>query len=123
MGRAGRHRESRLDPYMDKIREMLDAGSTYGEIADEMSKYFDDWVLSSNTICTYAISRGLRSKVTQGARDGRIYIPHCDNCSSCKLVLNTAGSRSVRVCMVAMRAVSRSCLTSPMWCEERKEVC
>lgn len=116
------NRRSRLDPYMGEIKEMLSAGCTYGSIAEKMSQYFDDWEVSLDNIAYLTKARGLKSKVTKGARDNRIYIPHCEGCEYCENVINTTGTSTTRVCMAKKpyRAVSRSVTTSPMDCPKRE---
>ena len=113
-------RPSRLDPYMDEIAEMLAAGCAYSKIADEMSLHFDDWAVSYGAIAGFVKKNGLESKVTQGCRNDRIFIPQCDGCESCILVLNTTKSSRVRVCMELKEIVSRSVITSPMECPKRE---
>ena len=115
-------RPSRLDPYMDEIAEMLSAGCTYGEIAEKMSQHFDDKEVTLANIAYIAEKKGLKSKITQGARNNRLYIPDCEKCEHCEKVINTTGTSTTRVCMAKKpyRAVSRSVTTSPMYCPKRE---
>ena len=115
-----RGRKSRLEPYADEIKAMISAGCTYSKIADEMSLHFDDWAVSYGAIAGFVKKNGLESKVTQGCKDDRIFIPQCDGCESCMLVLNTTKSSRVRVCMELKEIVSRSVVTSPMECPKRE---
>ena len=115
-----RRRRSKFDPYMDEFIEMLETGCTYRQIADAMEQHFDDGTtVSESQIWQIVHNRGLKSQVTQGSRNGRIYIPRCENCDKCLEVLNTTKVSTVRVCTELCQIISRSCLTSPMDCPKR----
>ncbi len=107
-----------FDPYTVQIKELLDGGCTYQQIADRLGDHFGDAV-NASSLAYFCKNRGLRSLVTQGCRDGRIEIPNCNECDSCKLVTNTTETGTIRVCTEMWKAVSRSCLSSPMWCVKR----
>lgn len=117
-----RDRKSQLDPHRGEIAELLAAGRTYGQIAEEMQAHFPDRDITWQSVAYFVKHRDLKSCVTQGSRNGRIYIPHCDSCKNCVEVLNTMGTSKVRVCMEKKCIVSRSCLTSPMDCPRRENV-
>ena len=111
-------RKSKYDPYTDIIREMMDAGCTYGQIEEELwSRGMEDADYSS--IAYFCKCRAIKSRVTKGARDGR-YIPHCEGCLKCIEVTNTVGKEE-RICTELLRIISRSTKTSPMECPKRRE--
>lgn len=118
--KSGRKTGSMLDQYAYEIKEMLDSGCTYQHIADELSNHFDD-VVNATTVSSYCRRRDMRSLVTQGCRNGRIYIPRCDECDSCKITKNSTRSGTVRVCSLLWVIVSRSVLNSPMDCPKREK--
>lgn len=120
MAKKYKRRKSRLDPYIDEIKEMLATGCTYQQIADAMSEHFENWMVTTNNIYSLVHNRNLRSLVTKGCRNNRIDIPHCDGCDKCILVLNTTKSAKVRVCVELKEIVSRSCATSPAECPKRE---
>lgn len=111
-------RKSKFDVYSEEIEKRLECGFTYEQIAEAMQEHFEEDI-SEASIAYFIRARGLKSKVTQGCRNGRIDIPKCDECDSCKLVANTAGTGTIRVRTEMWKAVSRSCLSSPMWCGKR----
>lgn len=117
MGR-GRKKGSMFDPYAAQIKELLDGGCTYQQIADRLGDHFDD-APNASSLAAFCKSRGLRSLVTQGCRDGRIEIPNCDECGHCKLTQNSTRTKTVRVCDQIPAIISRSVLNSPMDCPKR----
>lgn len=121
MGSKKSGRKSMLDPYKNEIKEMLESGYTYKRIADEISPKFDD-VIEANTVCYFAKSRGLKSRITQGNRNGRIDIPCCENCEKCIEVKTANGTGTRRLCTSIWRLIGARCYTSPMDCPKRKEI-
>ena len=114
-----KRRRSRYDPYRGEIEHLLAAGCTTGQITDAMQVHFETYITESS-VYYYIRTNGLKTTVTKGARDGRVYIPQCDGCESCILVLNTTKSSQARVCMKLKEIVSRSVTTSPMECPKRE---
>lgn len=115
-----KRRRSRYDPYRSEIEHLLAAGCTTGQITDAMQVHFETYITESS-VYYYIRSNGLKTTVTKGARDGRVYIPRCYDCEKRCLVINTTGQRlwGCRVSDSEIRAVSKSVRTSPMWCEKR----
>lgn len=116
--RRGRSRRSMFDPYITQIKELLDGGCTYQQIADRLENCFDDAV-NVSSLAAFCKRRGLRSLVTQGCRNGRIEIPNCNECQHCKLTQNSTRTKTVRVCDQIPAIISRSVLNSPMDCPKR----
>ena len=117
-----RHR-SRFDPYRGEIEHLLAAGCTTNQITDAMQAHFGEVYITESSVYYYIRTNGLKTTVTKGARDGRVYIPQCRDCDKRCCVINTTG-RQVCGCRVSdseIRLVSRSISTSPMWCEKRSK--
>ena len=114
-----RTRRSRYDQYAQAIKHLIDAGATYEQVAYEL----EDMGMNNpciQSIGEYCRKHGIRSRITCGARNGRIFIPRCEDCESMTLIKNTV-DQDVRVCMRMKRIVQRSCTTSPMMCPRRGE--
>lgn len=109
--------KSKFDPYIVEIAKYLSMGMSTNEIADLISYHFDD-IVSIDALYTFIRARGLKSKVTQSGRNANYDIPKCDDCKDCIKVINT-NEREVRLCLSERKIVSRSCLTSPMFCPKR----
>lgn len=118
-----KRRRSRLDPYRGEIEHLLAAGCTTGQITDAMQIHFGETYITDSSVYYYIRTNGLKTTVTKGSRDGRVYIPQCCECEKRCLVINTTGQRlwGCRVSDSEIRAVSKSVRTSPMWCEKRSE--
>ena len=116
-----KRRRSRFDPYRSEIEHLLAAGCTTGQITDAMQVHFGETYITESSVYYYIRTNGLKTTVTKGARDGRVYIPQCRDCPKRCCVINTTGQRvwGCRVSDSEIRAVSRSVHTSPMWCEKR----
>lgn len=116
-----KRRRSRFDPYRSEIEHLLAAGCTTGQITDAMQVHFGETYITESSVYYYIRTNGLKTTVTKGARDGRVYIPRCRDCEKRCCVINTTGRRvwGCRVSDSEIRAVSRSVRTSPMWCEKR----
>lgn len=113
-----RKRRSKYDPYLEDIADMIAAGCTYAQIEEALwEKGLES--ANSGSIAYICHEKGIRSRVTKGARDGR-YIPCCDGCENCRDVRNTTG-KSVWICTRLMRLVSKSVKTSPVECPKRRE--
>lgn len=119
-----KHRRSRFDPYRGEIEHLLAAGCTTGQITDAMQVHFGETYITESSVYYYIRSNGLKTTVTKGARDGRVYIQRCRDCEKRCCVINTTGRRvwGCRVSDSEIRLVSRSISTSPMWCEKRDEL-
>ena len=115
-----RFRRSKFDPYITEIAKYAAMGMSVQEIADLISYHFDEFV-DKEAVYAFMRSRGIQSRVTMGGTNLEFSAPKCDECSDCLTVLNT-NKTEVRVCLPAKRMVSKSCYTSPMWCEKRGEV-
>lgn len=115
-----KRRRSRFDPYRGEIEHLLAAGCTTNQITDAMQAHFGAYITESS-VYYYIRTNGLKTTVTKGARDGRVYIPQCNECEKRCCVINTTGRRvwGCRVSETEIRAVSRSVRTSPMWCSKR----
>ena len=115
-----KRRRSRFDPYRGEIEHLLAAGCTTSQITDAMQAHFERYITESS-VYYYIRSNGLKTTVTKGARDGRVYIPQCRDCEKRCCVINTTGQRlwGCRVSDSEIRAVSRSVRSSPMWGEKR----
>ena len=118
-----KRRRSRFDPYRGEIEHLLAAGCTTNQITDAMQAHFGETYIAESSVYYYIRSNGLKTTVTKGARDGRVYIPRCRECDKRCCVINTTGRRvwGCRVSDSEIRAVSRSVRTSPMWCEKRSK--
>ena len=116
-----KRRRSRFDPYRGEIEHLLAAGCTTSQIADAMQEHFGEVYITESSVYYYIRTNGLKTTVTKGARDGRVYIPQCRDCDKRCCVINTTGRRvwGCRVSDSEIRAVSKSVRTSPMWCEKR----
>ena len=115
-----KRRRSRFDSYRGEIEHLLAAGCTTGQITDAMQVHFETYITESS-VYYYIRTNGLKTTVTKGARDGRVYIPQCNECEKRCCVINTTG-RQVWGCRVSdseIWEVPRSIHTSPMWCEKR----
>ena len=118
-----KRRHSRFDPYLGEIEHLLAAGCTTGQITDAMQVHFGETYITESSVYYYIRSNGLKTTVTKGARDGRVYIPRCRDCEKRCCVINTTGRRvwGCRVSETEIREVPRSIYTSPMWCEKRSK--
>lgn len=118
-----KRRRSRFDPYRGEIEHLLAAGCTTGQITDAMQIHFGETYITESSVYYYIRTNGLKTSVTKGARDGRVYIPQCRECEKRCCVINTTGRRvwGCRVSDSEIRLVSRSISTSPMWCEKRSK--
>lgn len=116
-----KHRRSRFDPYRGEIEHLLAAGCTTSQITDAMQARFGEVYITESSVYYYIRTNGLKTTVTKGARDGRVYIPQCRDCDKRCCVINTTGRRvwGCRVSDSEIRLVSRSISTSPMWCSKR----
>ena len=116
-----KRRRGRFDPYRGEIEHLLAAGCTTSQIADAMQEHFGEVYITESSVYYYIRTNGLKTTVTKGARDGRIYIPQCRDCEKRCCVINTTGRRvwGCRVSDSEIREVPRSIRTSPMWCEKR----
>lgn len=116
-----KRRRSRFDPYRGEIEHLLAAGCTTNQITDAMQVHFGETYITESSVYYYIRTNGLKTTVTKGARDGRVYIPQCNECEKRCCVINTTGRRvwGCRVSETEIRAVSRSVRTSPMWCSKR----
>jgi len=106
-------RKSKFEPYRETISTLFDSGLKIREVADALDSYMDD-VVDINALYCYARSRGLLSNCKPCA------VPKCAGCDGCIQIINTH-DKPVLLCMSAKRIVSRSCRTSPEWCEKRKK--
>lgn len=118
-----KRRRSRYDPYRGEIEHLLAAGCTTGQITDAMQAHFGETYITESSVYYYIRTNGLKTTVTKGARDGRVYIPQCRECEKRCCVINTTGRRVLgcRVSDSEIREVPRSINTSPMWCEKRSK--
>lgn len=114
--------QSMFNPYLEQISEWLEVGWTHGMIADKLSE-ITDCDVAITSIYYFCKVNDLKSRVTQGAKNGRIDIPHCDDCSECVRVWNTLKTSKHRVCKELMSMISPACLTSPMECPRRENLC
>lgn len=114
-----RVRRSILDPYRAHIESLLAAGCAYQQITDELTERSGK-LISFYTVSYYCHSKGLRSRVTQGAKNGRIEIPNCSTCGNCLRAKDDRCKYDTLICKSEMRVVPRSCKTSPMWCHRRR---
>ena len=115
-----RHKKSKLDPYYDFIKEMLESGMSYNQIADEL--YFQyDVECVAGTVGIFARNRGLPNIVTRGKNNGRVNIPTCTGCKCLIEASNTMRNGTVLVCTKIPAVISRSCTTSPMDCPFREK--
>ena len=117
---AGRPRKSQYDPYLEDIKEMLESGLSYSQISEEMYDRFDIDV-EPVTIGYFIKSRGLRSIVTRGKNDGRVFIPKCKECECLTEVQTTKKTGYWLMCKKMKRIISRTCQTSPMDCPLREK--
>ncbi|MDF2615416.1 MAG: hypothetical protein K0Q47_71 [Sedimentibacter sp.] len=118
MKNVGRPRRSKFDPYIEEISDLLKTGLSINKVADLISIYFDDPV-DMSALYAFAYSRGLDRRVTQGGTNKNYSIPNCNKCKECIKVLNTHDSEML-LCFKAKRLISKTCKTSPMWCDKRK---
>ena len=114
----GRKQGSVLDQYASEIKAMLDSGCTYQQIADELSNHFDD-VVNATTVSSYCRRREMRSLVTQGCRNGRIYIPRCDECENCTLIQNVSRTGWIPMCNELKALIPQRVTTSLIDCPKR----
>ena len=114
-----RHKKSKFDPYIDEISKCVEAGMSVRKIAETIECHFED-IVSEDALYAFMRARGLQSRVTQGGTNINYDIPHCEGCSNCLTVINTNESE-VFLCLPSRRIISRSCKTSPIWCEKRKK--
>ena len=108
-------RRSKYDPYIGVIVIMLDGGSTYQQIADELCR-MGLLTADRDSLYSYCRKNELQSRVTIGSHTADI--PHCDTCVRCIEVTNTTGHEE-RLCVELLRIVARSCKTSPVDCPKR----
>lgn len=87
-----KRRRSRFDPYRGEIEHLLAAGCTTNQITDAMQAHFGAYITESS-VYYYIRTNGLKTTVTKGARDGRVYIPQCRECEKRCCVINTTGRR------------------------------
>lgn len=113
-----RNKRSKFDPYITEIKALLDTGMPVSGVATEIEPKMDD-VVNTDALYMFIKSRGLRSHVTQGGTNKDFNVPHCQKCNNCRNVQNTEDTE-VRLCTKSWRMVSKTCQTSPMWCELRK---
>jgi hypothetical protein len=114
-----RHRKSKFDPYITEIVQYVVTGMSVREIAELIEYHFDDAV-NVNALYRYMRAKGIKSMVTQGGTNLEYDVPKCDGCTECQTILNTHENK-LNLCMLSKRIVSKSCFTSPMWCEKRKK--
>lgn len=88
-------------------------------VAERIELKMDD-IVDDNALYVFIKSRGLRSFVTQGGTNKDLSVPYCRSCEHCMIIKNT-GDTDVMVCLKSKRMVSKSCQTSPMWCDLRKQ--
>ena len=113
-----RNKKSKFDPYIKEIAALLDSGLSVRKVAEVIEPKMDD-VVDDNALYVFIKSRGLRSYVTQGGTNKDFAVPHCRSCNECLSILNTKES-DVMVCLKSKRMVSKTCQTSPIWCELRE---
>lgn len=114
-----RNRQSMLTPYHDLIVELLAAGCTFKEIAEQLNLEVDEEdKFKPENIYSYAKNHELKSLITQGSKNGRIDIPKCSECEDCVMVTNTFNSQ-VMMCHPKLHMISKSCAYSPIWCPKR----
>ena len=87
-----KRRRSRFDPYRAEIEHLLAAGCTTSQITDAMQNHFERYITESS-VYYYIRTNGLKTTVTKGAKDGRVYIPQCCECEKRCCVINTTGRR------------------------------
>lgn len=115
-----RHKKSKLDPYYDFIKEMLESGMSYNQIADELYFQYDVECVAC-TVGNFARNRELPNIVTRGKNDDRVTIPHCNGCACRIEASNTLRNGTVLVCTKIPAVISRTCTTSPMDCPLREK--
>lgn len=103
-----KRRRSRYDPYRGEIEHLLAAGCTTGQITDAMQVHFETYITESS-VYYYIRTNGLKTTVTKGARDGRVYIPQCRECEKRCCVINTTGRRVMRCLTHRMKYTHISC--------------
>lgn len=111
-------RKSKLDPYIDEIKEMLEVGCTYQHIAEVMTDCMNGEIVSDSQVWQIANNRGLITQVVKDAKSRDL--PHCDNCNQCLRIKSTTKATKYRICMELRQAIPQSCRTSPMECRKRK---
>lgn len=115
--RQQKQRKSKYDPYIKQIIEYRESGMSSPQIAEALSDFIDADACGINCFCK---SRNIASMVTQGARGERNkLVPNCNNCSKCYDVLSFNGKDKNRICRKSERMISKTCVTSPMWCLRR----
>ncbi len=114
-----RKKRSKFDPYIEEIKSLLDTGMSVHNVAEIIETKMDD-IVDDNALYTFIKARGLRSLVTQGGTNKDFTVPDCRSCEHCMMIQNT-GDSDVMVCLKSKRMISKSCQTSPMWCELRQE--
>ena len=112
-------KKSKLEPYAEERKGIIESGATHGKIADAMSLHFDDWCVSTGAIALFVKKHGFKTRVTKGARNGRIAIPICDKCDDCKHYESATRTGTQMACEQLKRMISSSVATSPMDCPKR----
>lgn len=110
--------KSVLSDYKPLISEMLESGATYNMVVDAI---YDKYgvITSTTAICLFVKKNGLKSRITSGSRDNRIYIPICDECSECTKVTRPDEKGQLRLCLATLGLMYSTVHTSPMWCPKR----
>lgn len=118
MGSKRSGRKSMFEPYKDTIAELLASGCTYQQVVDYLEPQLgSDY--SPSSLSYFCSKNGLASRITQGCRDGRVYVPHCDDCDHCTIVDSVDRERKMRLCMDGLFLIAANCYTSPMHCPKR----
>lgn len=115
-----RTKRSKFDPYIKEIAALLDSGLSIRKVAEVIEPKMDDAV-DDNALYRFIKARGLRSYVTQGGTNKEFDIPYCQGCNNCRSVQNTEDTK-VRLCTKSWRMISKTCQTSPIWCELREAI-
>ena len=111
-----RPRRSMFDEYRDEIAECISQGMYTKDIADKLSEHFGYEITMSGLY--YYIKHKMNLKINEMCED----IPRCNGCDKCGIIKDFSGRKTLLMCEMDSRIVSRTVHTSPSWCKKRGAV-
>lgn len=109
-------KKSRLEPFKEKIKEMLSEGATYIEIVDYL--YYNENIdTCEGAICNFVRKNHLRDVVA----DERPVCTKCENYIEIGTKYIQDRHTNVRVCKACLEVIPQTTSVSPRFCPKRKE--
>lgn len=109
-------RKSKLEPFKERIIELLSEGNTYNQIVDHLY-YEHDIDTTESAVCTFVNNNHLRDSI-------QIKKPVCTQCEN-YIEIGTkyiqTRSSNVRVCKACLEVIPQAAYISPTFCPRRKE--